>query len=76
MLDTPGRPAESFRDDPLRMLRAARFAAQLGFGPAPRGGQAMTALAGEIGRITAERISAELTKLHARRRTRGRGWNC
>ena len=53
----------SFRDDPLRMLRAARFASQLGFTPAPRVVAAMTAMAGEIDRITAERISAELVKL-------------
>ncbi|WP_424923270.1 CCA tRNA nucleotidyltransferase [Amycolatopsis arida] len=63
VLDTPATPQESFADDPLRMLRAARFAAQLEFRPAPRVVAAMTEMAGEIRRITAERVQAELTKL-------------
>ena len=45
------------------MLRAARFVAQLGFTPAPRVVAAMTAMAGELARITAERVQAELSKL-------------
>jgi len=45
------------------MLRAARFASQLGFRPAPRVVEAMTAMAKELGRITAERVQQELTKL-------------
>jgi poly(A) polymerase len=63
VLDTPATPQESFADDPLRMLRAARFVAQLGFTPAPRVVEAMTSMAGEIDRITAERVQAELSKL-------------
>nr|WP_051473434.1 CCA tRNA nucleotidyltransferase [Saccharomonospora piscinae] len=62
-LDTPATPEESFADDPLRMLRAARFSSQLGFDPAPRVVRAMTDMAGEITRITAERVQAELSKL-------------
>ncbi|MBA3905839.1 MAG: CCA tRNA nucleotidyltransferase [Pseudonocardiales bacterium] len=63
VLDTPATPEESFADDPLRMLRAARFVAQLGFTPAPRVVAAMSAMAGELARITPERVQAELTKL-------------
>ena len=63
VLDTPATPEESFADDPLRMLRAARFVAQLGLTPAPRVVEAMTAMAGELARITRERVQAELSKL-------------
>ncbi|WP_433266859.1 CCA tRNA nucleotidyltransferase [Actinosynnema sp. CS-041913] len=63
VLDTPATPQESFSDDPLRMLRATRFVSQLGFRPAPRVVEAMTAMAGELARITPERVQAELSKL-------------
>ena len=63
MLRTPGTPEESFADDPLRMLRAARFAAQLEFRVAPDVRAAMTGMAADLGRITAERIRDEFTKL-------------
>ncbi|GLP81570.1 CCA tRNA nucleotidyltransferase [Mycobacterium antarcticum] len=62
MLDTPSTPEVSFGDDPLRMLRAARFVSQLGFGVAPRVREAMTRMADELGRITVERVAAELDK--------------
>jgi poly(A) polymerase len=63
VLRTPGTPQESFADDPLRMLRAARFAATLGVSVAPQVQAAMTAMAQQLGRITAERVQAELGKL-------------
>ncbi|MFE7798604.1 CCA tRNA nucleotidyltransferase [Nocardia sp. NPDC057440] len=63
MLDTPAAPEDSFHDDPLRMLRAARFVAQLGFELHPRVRAAIAAMAAEIDRITAERVRTELDKL-------------
>lgn len=63
VLDTPAAPEVSFGDDPLRMLRAARFVSQLGFAVAPRVREAMGAMAGQLERITAERVAAELDKL-------------
>ncbi len=62
-LDTPATPEESFADDPLRLMRAARFVSQLGFRPAPRVVHAMTAMSAEINRITVERVQVELSKL-------------
>ena len=59
----PARPEDSFSDDPLRMMRAARFAAQLGFAVAPEVVAAMTAMAGRIEIISAERVRDELVKL-------------
>jgi poly(A) polymerase len=63
ILRTPGTPQESFGDDPLRMLRAARFAAQLRFAVDPPVRAAMAAMAADLDRITAERIRDEFTKL-------------
>jgi poly(A) polymerase len=63
LLRTPGRPETSFGDDPLRMLRAARFAAQLGFTVDPAVAAAMTRMAGRIEIVSAERIRDELSKL-------------
>ncbi len=63
VLRTPGPPERSFGDDPLRILRAARFAAQLGFEVAPEVRAAMTEQAPRLEIVSAERITAELTKL-------------
>ncbi len=63
VIRTPGTPEQSFGDDPLRMLRAARFAAQLRFAVDPAVLAAMTAMADDLQRITAERIRDEFTKL-------------
>ena len=63
VLDTPSEPQISFGDDPLRMLRAARFVSQLGFAVAPRVLEALIDMAPQLDRITAERVAAELDKL-------------
>ena len=63
VLRTPGPPEQSFGDDPLRILRAARFAAQLGFAVAPEVRMAMTGQAARLEMVSAERITSELTKL-------------
>jgi poly(A) polymerase len=63
VLRTPGTPEASFSDDPLRMMRAARFAAQLDFEVAPEVVAAMTAMADRIEIVSAERVRDELNKL-------------
>jgi poly(A) polymerase len=63
MLRTPGTPESSFADDPLRMMRAARFAGQLGLWVAPEVRAAMTAMADRISIVSAERVRDELVKL-------------
>jgi poly(A) polymerase len=63
VLDTPSAPSVSFGDDPLRMLRAARFVSQLGFTVAPRVRAAIEEMAPQLARISAERVAAELDKL-------------
>ena len=63
LLRTPGRPEDSFSDDPLRMMRAARFTAQLGFTVAPEVVEAMTGMADRISIVSAERVRDELVKL-------------
>lgn len=63
LLRTPSAPEISFSDDPLRMMRAARFASQLSFRPTPDVVAAMTADAERIRIVSAERVRDELVKL-------------
>ncbi|MBB3748813.1 poly(A) polymerase [Mycolicibacterium sp. BK634] len=63
ILDTPSAPEISFGDDPLRMLRAARFVSQLRFDVSERVRQAIGEMAPQLGRITVERVAVELDKL-------------
>jgi poly(A) polymerase len=62
-LDTPLDPEVAFSDDPLRMLRAARFAATLAMTPAPRVVEAMTRMRERLDIVSPERIQGELNKL-------------
>jgi poly(A) polymerase len=63
LLRTPVTPEQSFSDDPLRMMRAARFVSQLGFAAAPEVVAAMTDMAGRLEIVSAERTRDELNKL-------------
>jgi poly(A) polymerase len=62
-LRTPSSPEVSFDDDPLRMLRAARFAAQLELAPTPETLAAIAERRGRLQIVSRERIRDELTKL-------------
>jgi poly(A) polymerase len=62
-LDTPLGPELSFSDDPLRMLRAARFASQLELVPAPRVVDAIGRMRERLRIVSAERIADELSRL-------------
>jgi poly(A) polymerase len=62
-LDTPLDPEVSFGDDPLRMLRAARFVSQLDFDVASRVEEAMSQMRERLSVVSAERIAAELVRL-------------
>ncbi len=62
-LRTPLAPQVSFGDDPLRMLRAARFIARLGVVPVPELVQAVREMASRLSIVSAERIRDELDKL-------------
>jgi poly(A) polymerase len=63
ILRTPIAPQESFGDDPLRMMRAARFVSQLGFTIAPDVLTAIREMAARLEIVSAERIRDELSKL-------------
>lgn len=63
LLRTPLPPAETFSEDPLRMLRAARFVAQLGFQLAPGLEEAMAEMAPRLAIVSPERVRDELIKL-------------
>ena len=63
LLRTPGTPEQSFSDDPLRMMRAARFTAQLGLRVDPGINRAMHDMAERISIVSAERVREELSKL-------------
>ena len=63
VLRTPVTATQSFSDDPLRMMRAARFASQLNFELAPDVVTALSTMASRISIISAERVRDELTKL-------------
>ena len=63
VLRTPGAPELSFADDPLRMMRAARFVSQLGFTATPEVVAAMTEMAPSLEIVSAERLRDEFVKL-------------
>ncbi|HET7174061.1 MAG TPA: CCA tRNA nucleotidyltransferase [Nocardioidaceae bacterium] len=63
VLRSPSPAVESFTDDPLRMMRAARFAAELGFTVAADVVAAMAEMAERIEIVSAERIRDEVTRL-------------
>lgn len=63
LLRTPATPQESFSDDPLRMMRAARFASQLGLRITDEVHEAMADMAERLSIVSAERVQAELVKL-------------
>lgn len=63
VLRTPTTPQESFSDDPLRMMRAARLAAQLRFSVAPEVAAAITQMTERIEIVSAERVRDELVRL-------------
>ena len=63
VLRAPGKPEDSFSDDPLRMMRGARFVAQLEFEIEPETFAAMSSMAERIEIISAERIHDEFVKL-------------
>lgn len=63
ILRTPGDPVERLSEDPLRVLRAARFAAELDFAVDSATASALATVAPELTRIAVERVRDELTAL-------------
>jgi poly(A) polymerase len=63
VLRAPGEPAERFAEDPLRVLRLARFVSELGFEPEARTAAAAKDAAPRLAEVAAERIRAELDRL-------------
>jgi putative nucleotidyltransferase with HDIG domain len=63
ILQTPLEPEQTFSDDPLRMMRAIRFATQLNFTIAPSTFEAITTMASRIKIVSQERITDELNKI-------------
>jgi poly(A) polymerase len=63
VLRTPVDPRQSFADDPLRMMRAVRFVAQLGFTITPDTALAITEMTDRMSIVSAERVRDELVKL-------------
>lgn len=63
IIRTPLAPAQTFSDDPLRMMRAVRFAAQLGFTITPETFEAITENVHRIKIVSQERITDELNKI-------------
>lgn len=63
IIKTPLKPEETFSDDPLRMMRAVRFAAQLNFAIEPATLQAISTISNRIKIVSGERIADELNKI-------------
>ena len=63
LIKTPGKPEDSFTDDPLRMMRAARFMSQLNFEVDPAIITAIKDMSARLEIISAERIRDEFTKI-------------
>lgn len=63
VLRTPVDPRQSFDDDPLRMMRAVRFVAQLGFSIETNTAEAIVDMTDRLDIVSAERIRDEITKL-------------
>jgi poly(A) polymerase len=72
LIRTPAPPEQTFNDDPLRMLRAVRFAAQLGFEMTPDTAPAMRSMKGRLAYpvVSAERVADELRKMLVSERPR------